>query len=256
MKKLFGIIAAGVLFAGCGKVEHYSNDYGSAIFLNAVPFTPPAAGSVAVSMRVYEQDTIPRSASNIAYRGTSGYLAFAPGTRSVDMRSSFDFTTKFVEARDQVFEFNKASTFVAYDTVNDASGRAKMVRLNDTLTVPDNNFVKLRFLHLAVNAPAVDVTLVRTSATPNDSITFFNRSYIGDPTADDVLSLSTFTTIPLGTYSVRMKAAGTQTLVFPATTLTTANLAGTAAMKGICTLFAAGTAKTLPLSLGILRHYP
>ena len=74
------------------KVEKYSNDFGSATFLNVVPFSPPAAGFLAVTMRVYE-DTLMRTASGISYRGTSGYLAFAPGTKTIQLRSSADLTT-------------------------------------------------------------------------------------------------------------------------------------------------------------------
>ena len=256
MKKLLGILLAGSFLAGCGKVEKYSNDFGSATFLNVVPFSPPPPGSLAVTMRVYE-DTLMRTASGISYRGTSGYLAFAPGTKTIQLRSSADLTTVFAEAADQSFEFNKASTSLVYDTVNNSTGRAKIARLNDTLTTPGSGFVKLRFLHLAKLAPSVDVTFVRTSTTPADSVTFFNRSYIGEnPTEDELRALSAFTTIPLGTYSVKVKLAGTQTLALPPIAVSTANLAGTGGITGIASFYLSGTVKEQPLAPGILRHYP
>lgn len=255
MKKLLGIILAGTLVAGCGKEKTYSNDFGSATFLNVVPFSPPPPGSPAVTMRVYE-DTLMRTASNLAYRASSGYLAFAPGTKRIQLRSSADLTTVFAEANDQVFEYNKAHTYLVYDTVNNSTGRAKIARLNDTLTTAANGFVKVRFLHLAKLAPAVDVTLVR-AATPADSVTFFNRSYIGEnPTEAELQALSAFTTMPLGNYTIRVKAAGTQTLVFPPANLTATTLAGNGGVTGILSLYAAGTVKEQPLTLGVLRHYP
>lgn len=256
MKKLLGITLAGLVLAGCGKEATYSNDFGSATFLNVVPFSPPAPGSSAITMRVFE-DTLMRSASGISYRGSSGYLAFAPGTKTIQLRSSADLTTVFAEATDQAFEFNKASTYLVYDTVNNSTGRARIARLNDTLTPPGAGFFKIRFLPLAKLAPAVDVTLVRTSASPADSVTFFNRGYIGEtPTQAELEALSAFTTLPLGTYSVKIKAAGTQTLIFPAASLSSTTLAGTGGITGISSLYIAGTVKEQPLSVGILRHYP
>lgn len=256
MKKLLGICLAGAMMAGCGKVDKYSNDFGSANFLNVVPFSPPPPGSLAVTMSLYE-DTLLRTATNLSYRAATGYLAFAPGTRNIELRSSADQTTKFAVASDQAFEFNKASTYLVYDTVDAASSRAKIARLSDDLTPAGTGFIKVRFLPLAIFAPPVDVTMVRTSVTPADSVTFFNRGYIGtNPTEAELQALSTFTTMPLGTYSLRIKAAGTQTLILPATGLTVANLAGTGSTTGISSLYIAGTAKQQPLSIGLLRHYP
>ncbi|HAN66642.1 MAG TPA: hypothetical protein DCQ34_10550 [Chitinophagaceae bacterium] len=256
MKKILGIVLAGAMLTSCGKVEKYSNDYGSANFLNVVPFSPPPPGSPAVTMRVFE-DTLMRTASNLSYRGSTGYLAFSPGTKTIQLRSSADLSTVFAEAISQEFAYNKASTYLVYDTVNNSTGRAKIARLNDTLTLPAAGFVKMRFLPLAKFAPAVDVTLVLTSVTPADSITFFNMGYIGEnPTQAELDALSSFRSMPIGNYALRMKFAGTQTLIAAPLSLSAATLTGTGGSTGISSLYIAGTAKEQPLSVGIQRHYP
>ncbi|HCY89400.1 MAG TPA: hypothetical protein DHV17_03980 [Chitinophagaceae bacterium] len=115
----------------------------------------------------------------------------------------------------------------------------------------------MRFLPLAKFAPAVDVTLVRTSVTPADSITFFNMGYIGEnPTQAELDALSSFRSMPIGNYALRMKLAGTQTLIAAPLSLSAATLTGTGGSTGISSLYIAGTAKEQPLSVGIQRHYP
>ena len=255
MKKLLGILFIGGSMLGCGKVIEYSNDFGTANFINAAIFSVPATGFADTTMRIFV-DTSQKTTSAVAYRGSTGYLAVAPGTRNVQVRSSFDLLTNFVEANAETFTANTASTYVIYDTMANASSKLKLARLNDTLTLPGNGFIKLRFLPLAPNVPDMDITFLRTSATPNDSITFFNQSYIGgSPSEATIQALSAFRTAPLGTYTMKLKLAGTQT-VLGAQPLSVANVAGTAGMTGINTLYITGNAKGKPLSVGITRHYP
>jgi len=86
----------------------------------------------------------------------------------------------------------------------------RAVQLTDDLTVPSGTNVHVRFLHLAPLAPAVDITLLRTSPS-TDSVTLTNRSYLG--ATPNATALSAFAPIPGGTYTIRVKLPGTQTVV-------------------------------------------
>jgi hypothetical protein len=122
------------------------------------------------------------------------------------------------------------------------------MRLTDDLTLPAAGRSHVRLVHAAQNAPAVDVTLVRTSATPLDSVTITNRSYIGsNPTEATVTASSTFTSIPAGNYSIRIKLAGTQTLARNPQAVTIAN-------GGLYTLVAVGTARNIALQAVSFRN--
>lgn len=255
MKKILGIILVSGIIASCGKVLEYSNDFGTAAFINASPFSIPPAGSPTINMLVFI-DTAIKTGSNLVYTGSSGYLSVAPGVRKIEVRSSIDQVTKFAEISTESFASNTASTFVIYDTLDAVTGRARLLRLRDTLTLPAAGLIKVRFLPLALNSSAMDVTLLRTSVTPNDSVTLFNQSFVGPtPSAAALATLSGFVSIPAGAYSVKLKTAGTQT-VLATQVLSLANLAGTGNITGINTIFTTGNAKGLPLRVGLFRHYP
>ena len=255
MKKLLGIISFGALLAGCGKVITYSNDFASAAFVNAAPFVTPPATSPTINMRVFI-DTIQKTSSNVTYTSSSGYLSVAPGTHSIQIRSSLDFLTILASAPGQQFVSNTASTFFVYDTLDNVTGRAKLLRLKDTLSLPATGNIKVRFVPLAVNTPTVDVTFLRTSVTPNDSVTLYNYSYVSaNPSTTLIDRLSAFREIPLGAYTVKVKTANTQT-VLVSQALSLANVAGTGNVTGINSIFITGTAKGQPLRVGLFRHYP
>jgi hypothetical protein len=146
------------------------------------------------------------------------------------------------------FSYNvgQANTVIIYDTLTVGtggvlSGSLRMARLNDDLTLPAAGRTHVRFVHAAQNAPAVDVTLLRTSVTPNDSVTVSNRPYIGSSPSDAVINASsTFSSLPAGTYSVRIKIAGTQTLARTPQNFALLN-------GGIYTMVAVGTARGVAL---------
>jgi hypothetical protein len=112
--------------------------------------------------------------------------------------------------------------------------------------VPTGTNVHVRFLHLAPLAPAVDITLLRTSPS-TDSVTLTNRSYLG--ATPNATALSAFAPIPGGTYTIRVKLPGTQTVV--ATFALGTNLSS----GRIVTLAATGTARGQALGAMVLRHY-
>jgi hypothetical protein len=248
MKKILFICLTTAILASCGKEITYSSDYSSAAFINASTSVTGVAPRPGVIVYI---DTLAKTSSFVAYRGTSGYLGITPGARKIELRPNNNlFSNLFVDAA-AGFETNKASTYVIYDTLSATNTALKTIRLTDDLSLPSDGTIKVRFLHLANNAPAVDVTLVRTSATPLDSVTLTNQSYVGPNGAAAASTLSTFTAIPRGTYSVRVKLAGTQTIALTPVTLTTLST-----INGIFTLYAAGTTGGQPLTANVFRHYP
>jgi len=243
MNKLLGFLLISAVIISCGKDNEVSNDFSAAAFINAAPGAAP-------SLNLYIDTFLQTS---IGFKASSGYLSFGSGNSNIQLKHSGDLRT-FIDLSTQGLFTNTAQTFIVYDTISTDNPTLKSIRLNDTLTLAPAGFIKVRFIPLAPLAPAMDVTFVRTSVTPNDSITFRNRSYIG--TSPDILSLSAFTTIPLGAYTVKLKEAGTQNLVGPSTNFSIANLAGVAGITGISTIYVTGGVQNLPLSLGLFRHYP
>jgi hypothetical protein len=244
-KTLIGLLIIGIV-ASCGKENIYSNDFSSVAFINASP------GSPAVTVFV---DTIPQVTAAIAYRSNSGYRSVQPGARNLEFRTTTNFvTTKRGGGPTENFVANTASSYFLYDTLTASNQNFRVLRLTDDLTVPAKGFAMVRFVPLAIKAPAVDVTFLRTSSTPNDSVTFMNKAYVGDaPSADAIKTLSMFTPIPLGTYTVKLKTAGTQTVL---ATLASNVLSGTTGLTGIFTFYSAGTAQGQPLAISSFRHYP
>jgi hypothetical protein len=239
MNKLIGALLIGVTIMSCGKENEYSTNFGTAAVVNASPGTP--------TFHVFD-DTVRKTSSALAYGGSSGYLSFPPDQmRKFRLVNSANLTTNFA-TRDVTFPYGKPATMFAYDTLG-SGGTIRMVSLMDDLSVPAAGSAKVRFIHLAVNAPAVDVTLLRTSATPMDSVTITNRAYIGaSPSEAAVTQAQTFATIPSGTYSIRVKLAGTQTLARTPQSIAIAS-------TGIYSLFAQGTAQGQALAAGAFRNF-
>lgn len=251
MKQLFNIILIGVglFFASCEKqaLELTAQSSATMAFIHAAPGAP--------TVDVLVDDLLSNGSRRLSYGAVSAgggtgnggaYLPIAPGSRTIKV-SPDSGKTNVINASLQ-FDALKAYTVVAYDTLL-ASGTPTLraVQLTDDLTVPTGTNVHVRFLHLAPLAPAVDLTLLRTSAATPDSVTLTNRTYLG--ATPNAAALSTFAPIPGGTYTLRVKLAGTQTVV------ATFNLGTTLSSGRIVTLAAIGTARGVALGAMALRHY-
>ncbi|MBX9734581.1 MAG: DUF4397 domain-containing protein [Chitinophagaceae bacterium] len=173
------------------------------------------------------------------------YIPLLNGSRSIKI-SPDSGKTNLVDASYQ-FDANKSYTVVVYDTLASTGAQTlRSVQLTDDLTPPTGTNTHVRFLHLAPNAPAIDVTLVRGANL--DSVTITNRTYFG--ASPNATALSAFQPVTGGTaYTLRVKLAGTQTLV------SSVNLGTTLTSGRIITLVAAGSAKSQPLAFAALRHY-
>jgi hypothetical protein len=258
MKQLFNILTIGTafLFASCDKeaLELTAQSSASVAFIHAAPTLPPLPGTTAPAVDILVDDLLSNGSRRLTYGfvsagggvGNGGaYMPITPGSRTIKV-SPDSGKTNFINATLQ-FDAKKAYTVVAYDTLA-ASGAQTLraVQLTDDLTVPSGTNVHVRFLHLAPLAPAVDITLLRTSPS-TDSVTLSNRTYLG--ATPNATALSTFAPIPGGTYTIRVKLAGTQTLV--ATFALGTNLSS----GRIITLAAIGTARRQSLGAMLLRHY-
>jgi hypothetical protein len=259
MKQLFNIIAisAGFLLASCDKqaLELTAQSSATVAFIHAAPTPPPQPPSLAPAVDILVDNQLANGSRRLSYGlvsagggvGNGGaYMPIAPGSRSIKL-SPDSGKVNFINATLQ-FDAKKAYTVVAYDTLPVSGAQTlRAVQLTDDLTVPTGTNVHVRFLHLAPLAPAVDVTLLRTGSSP-DSVTLTNRSYLG--ATPNAATLSAFTPIPGATaYTLRVKLAGTQTVVF--TTSLGANLTS----GRIVTLAAIGSARGQALGAMALRHY-
>jgi len=174
------------------------------------------------------------------------YVPILAGTRNIKV--SVDSGRTNVFNSDLLFEANKSYTSIVYDTLSSARNTLLVARLEDNLAVPATGQVHARYIHAAPRGGNWDITFLRTSATPNDSVTLTNRSYLG--ATPNVAALSAFTPLPAGTYTMKIKAAGTQNVVTSVPLTTNFATAGR-----IFTVVSIGTAQSQTLSTSLLRHY-
>lgn len=254
MKILLGIISLAVLLISCGKENEFSTDFSTATFINAAP------GTASINVLI---DTIDQTGNGVAYRSTSGALNVRPGTRNLLLRTANTLLPagnfiKYAGIDGQVFESKKAYTYVSYDVPAPGTNALKTVRFTDDFTLPTAGTIKIRFLPAGFTAAPVDVTYLRTSNAQMpvftaDSVTVSNISYLGNNPADATLAaLSIYRELPAGNYTIKVKNAGTQT-VLGSVSLNTI-FAGV--NKGIFTVYSAGGVGTFAYTINAVRQFP
>ena len=251
MKKIFGFALATIAIASSCKDDfEQPKNYSSFAVIHASPVSAVAPTDTLHVFVCEDKYT----AAGITYLGTSfgPYLPVLSGTKTINIRRG---TTAASSLYVNSFENNFAPagiySYFVYDTTTSATGQAKVLKLTDDLTLPATTNSKVRFLHLAPNAPAVDITLVRTSVTPNDSVTISNKAYVG--ATPNETALAEFISVPRGVYTAKVKLAGTQTV---ATTVAADLSRGfDITQGGIFSLYASGTAKGRPLVARLIRHF-
>jgi len=241
--KLIAIILTLFILMGCKKESTTLEEEAFVSFINTVP------GILQPLSVIIDTNFIER----ITYRASLRNIQLTPGAVRVSILDSAR-TKTFLNLTAQEFTNNTSTTIIIYDTLKLIDSTVKAIRLSDDLTLAPSGFVKVRFIHAAPSTSRVDVTFLRTSVTPFDSLTVAMQSYIGN--APDIVALSTFQNIPLGAYTVKIKAAGTQDTLMNTTKLTVANLAGFAGISGISTMYLTGGVQNQPLQVGLFRHYP
>lgn len=246
MKKLLGIALFATAIAGCGKTIDYTQPQSSAaMFINASPSGP--IFNVLV-------DDINQTGTSLVYGASTAYLNLKPGARNIFVRSNNPaLPTNYVSLPNENFAQNTASTYIVYDTLANAASQLKYIRLRDTLVTPPDGFMRIRYVNVARNSVPLDVTFVRTTVTPNDSITITNQTFVGStPSEATIAAASRYLLVPAGNYTIRQKVAGTQTV------LTSNSLSTTVGgiFKGFFTFYGRGTAAGQPLTIGAVRQYP
>jgi len=136
--------------------------------------------------------------TNVAYKASSSYLEVPSGSRNLKVRATGTSTT--------VIDQNATLSQGAFYTVI-ATGRVASIAplvLTDDQTSPASGSIRLRLVHAAPAAGAVDI-------------------YVTAPTADIATATPTLTSVafraasnylevPAGTYRVRITPAGTKTV--------------------------------------------
>lgn len=267
MKKIFGLALATIVFAtSCKEKFEQPGAFSSFAVVHASPVSATAPTD---TLHVFAGDA-KYTAAGITYLTTSfgPYLPISSGNYTMNIRRK-DNTASDLYVTPFTFDFapGKAYSFFVYDTTTSATGQAKVLKLQDTLTLPATTPVpqaKFRFLHLAPNQGAVDVTYARysiVSTTPTlilnplDSFTITNKTYIGG--TPNETALAAFTSVNKGVYKVKIKTAGS-TAVLDSTLLlsSAAQINGSDVTQGpIYTFYLSGTAKGRPRAVRSLKHY-
>lgn len=253
MNKILVALAIIVVLNSCGKTIDYTEaKFSATMFINASPSNP--VFNILV-------DGVNQTNTALVYRASSLYLNIRPGVRKVNVQSNnIALPTDFAVFNAEQFDENKAATIVVYDTLLTPTGTLRTIRLTDDLTPAPDGFIKVRYLPLADRAPLSDITFLRTTVTPNDSVTITNQSFIGfTPTAASITTLSTFVQIPAGNYIIKQKAAGTQTVLAITPTPSAAGSFITSIggiFKGAFTVYSVGNVRGLPLAISFTRNNP
>lgn len=187
----------GLLFS-CSKSSNGTSQQNANILLvNASPGDSAA--------RDFYFNNVKLNTQAVAYPSNTGYLPLAPGGYSVKIT---EVNTINTQATGNVnFAGGQHFSVFAYDTL--LSGKIKVFATGDDLTAPAANMAKVRFFHLSPVPVAVDIYA-------NDSLVFANRSY-ADNVSDN--SKGAFISIGAGTYTVKLRLAGSNSNISPLLTL-------------------------------------
>lgn len=152
-------------------------------------------------------------ALNVGASLLGNYIGVTPGSVAVGLRTatgSTNFASRTVELAKTTY-----TSFFAFDTLT-STGTARMVALNNDMKAPAAGTSNIRFLHFSPNAGPVNVNLVRTldqfGLAATGTISLANVPYIGANPTPNETTLSAFTTIPAGTYSVTVLSGSTSVL--------------------------------------------
>ena len=234
--RLFPVIASCMLFVACDKDDDLPEEGPTA----RVSVTHAAPGAPPVDILVDNNRVT--TTSKLNYGSTTGtpgspYLVLNSGERNIKVTAD---NTNFVFDGNVTLQPNMNYSVFAYDTVN--AGKIKVLALMDDMTAPAANNTKVRFLHLAPNAPAVNVLLINGT----DTTALNNQTYIGaSPNASE---LSAFASIAAATYRVVVRAGNTTVLEVPAVPLTNGKIY-TVYAKGLV-----GRTGDLGLGAGVVQH--
>ena len=211
---VLGIAGVSVLLGACKKNDSGPQQDAKVMLVNAV-----ARDSAAYNF--YFND-VKLNSQAIRYPGASGYLPIKPGNYAVKIAAAN--TINPIAAGSYTVGAGSNYSVFAYDSI--MGGKVKVFAAEDDLSAPAAGKARVRFFHLSPVAIAVDVLA-------NDSLLFANRSY-----ADNITNTAkgAFKTVDAGTYTIKVKLAGSPESIPAVLTLNNVNfLAG-----AVYTIFAKG----------------
>jgi len=133
--------------------------------------------------------------TNVPFKAVSGYLELTEGAHQVAVTPTGATTPKVIDASVTV-EGGKAYTVAATGVL----ASIQPLVLVDDLVPPPSGQAKVRFVHTAPDAPAVDV------AVRGGAVLFSNVSFRG---------FDGYDALPNGTYDLDVRVAGTATVALP-----------------------------------------
>jgi hypothetical protein len=137
--------------------------------------------------------------SGVTYKSVSTYLQASPGAHTVAVRSAG--APPSAAAAAQVAQDFASGTYSTV-AVGGRFGTLQMTVFADQFTPPGPGQTEARFVHMAPDVPAVDVVV------PGGPVLF---------TAVSFLHASPYATLSSGTYTLQLRATGTNNVLFTAT---------------------------------------
>jgi len=138
-------------------------------------------------------------ATNVAYLDNTDYLSVPSGPATVQVRPTGTSTNVIDET--PTLAADSSYTVLAANFV----AQIEAILLTDDRTAPTVGNVRVRIVHGAPTAPAVDVYVTAPAADLETSTpVLVNRIF---------RSVSAYLTVPAATYRIRVTAAGTKTVV-------------------------------------------
>ncbi len=219
-KYLLSVLSgAGLLLSGCREEDTTRVAPATArmLFVHAAP-------SVGENVEVYTSDVVVYGSNNrkasLAFGGTAATNPTA-GQRPVRLRLA-EAEADALRAELALEGYGYYTALIANTDPNDASASAPVgvALLQDDLTPPAGGNVKVRFVHLGVGAPAVDVYAYAnqpgavTPATPAFANKSFGQLAPGEGTLDlpaggfGAVTAAPFAEIPAGNYRLEVRPAG------------------------------------------------
>ncbi|RYE29663.1 MAG: DUF4397 domain-containing protein [Sphingobacteriaceae bacterium] len=172
------------------------------------------AGSTPINFRL---NSTQKTNTPITFPGTSGYISVTPGSNYVQFVTAASAT--ILSTRDTAQQYLNLAADSSYSVfLTGSTSNFSILKLNDTLTNPVNTRAKIRFVNVATDAGALDITANGTSI-------YSKVAYKG---------VAKFVQVPAGTYEFKAMKTGVT-----GTTLTTLSNVVLADGK-VYTLYAAG----------------
>lgn len=211
LKRLF----VGLIFCYFGLVILSCNTSGvSPTYHSRLQVINALAGSTPINFRL---NSTQKNTTAITFPGSSGYISVKPDTNFIQFFTAASAT--LLSTSNTAINSLKLIADSSYSVfLTGSTSNYSLLKINDVLTNPANTRAKIRFVNVATDAGALDITINGTSI-------YSNVAYKG---------VAPFVQVPAGTYEFKAMKTGVS-----GTTLTTLSNVVLADGK-IYTLYAAG----------------